>query len=79
MYSFSANFQVERMEVAHEIVNLVIDGCFSGLYVFGRNILYQENYFILSVALTERKKWKGGGRSKKKEHFKKEGKKETWK
>ena len=56
MYSFSANFQVERMEVAHEIVNLVIDGCFSGLYVFGRNILYQENYFILSVALTERKK-----------------------
>ena len=48
------------MEVAHEIVNLVTDGCFSVLCVFGRNILYQENYLILSVALTERNEKEGG-------------------
>ena len=67
------------MEVAHEIVNLVIDGCFSVLCMFGRNILYQENYLILSVALMERKKWKGARKSKNKENLKKEEKKETWK
>lgn len=46
--------------------------------MFCRNILYLKNYLILSVALTEMKKGREGGKVKRKrQQGRKEGKEET--